>query len=94
MSPEQARAEPEMDPRSDIYATGCVLFECLAGRAPFVHRSEAMIIQQQLESPAPDVRNLRPDTPPGLAQVIGRALAKDVNERWQSAEAMREGLGG
>jgi serine/threonine-protein kinase len=88
MSPEQARAEPEIDPRSDIYATGCVLFECLAGRAPFVHRNEAMLIQQQLESPAPDVRTLRPDTPPGLAQVIARALAKDANARWQSAGEM------
>ena len=92
MSPEQARAEPDMDPRSDLYSTGCVLFECLAGRAPFVHRNEALLIQQHLQLPAPDVRTFRPDTPPGLAHVIARALAKGVKERWQSAGEMAEEL--
>ena len=92
MSPEQARADQEMDPRSDIYSVACVLFECLAGRAPFSYPNEATLVQQHLTLAAPDVRTFRPDTPPSLATAIARGLSKAPEERWQSAGEMREGL--
>lgn len=92
MSPEQAMAEPDIDYRTDLYAVGCVLFECLAGRPPFSHVQAHMVLSRQLSEDAPDVRTFRPDTPPALAGAIARALHRDRASRWQTAEAMREGL--
>ena len=68
MSPEQITALKEIDLRSDIYSLGCVLFECLAGQPPFIHRNEAVVLQLHLTQPAPDVRTLRPETPAGAGR--------------------------
>ena len=92
MSPEQAAADPDLDFRSDIYAVGAVLFECLAGRPPYSHRNQHVVLQMQLAQSAPDVRTFRPDTPEPLALAIARALEKDRALRWQTAEAMRDTL--
>jgi serine/threonine protein kinase len=92
MSPEQITALKEIDLRSDLYALGVVLYECLAAQPPFVHRNEAVVLQMHLTQPAPDVRTLRPDAPAELATGIMRAMAKTPEERWQSAAAMREAL--
>jgi eukaryotic-like serine/threonine-protein kinase len=89
MSPEQINADERIDGRSDLYSLGCVLFECLSGRPPFVWRKEAVVLQLHLTEPAPDVRTLRPDVPPDLASAISKALAKAPGERWQSADEMR-----
>ena len=94
MSPEQITALVDIDHRSDLYSVGCVLFECLAGQAPYVHRNEALVLQFHLTHPVPDVRALRNDTPPELASAITKALAKNRDERWHSAAAMREALAG
>ena len=94
MSPEQITALVDIDHRSDLYSVGCVLFECLAGQPPYVHRNEALVLQFHLTHPIPDVRSLRNDTPPELASAITKALAKDRDERWHSAAAMREALAG
>ncbi len=92
MSPEQITALQEIDLRTDLYSLAVVLFECLAGQPPFTHRNEAVVLQLHLTQPAPDVRDLRPDTPPELAVGIGRALAKTPAERWASAADMRDAL--
>ncbi len=92
MSPEQINGDLELDGRSDLYSLGCMLFECLAGRAPFVWRKEIVVLQLHLTEPAPDVRTFRPDVPSELAEVIGKALAKRPQERWQSATEMRDML--
>jgi serine/threonine-protein kinase len=94
MSPEQITAVQELDRRSDLYSLACVLFECLAGQPPFIHRNEAVVLQLHLTQPAPDLRSLRPDVPPEVAAGIARALAKTPDERWQSAAAMREAITG
>jgi serine/threonine protein kinase len=89
MSPEQINADRKIDGRSDLYSLACVLFECLAGRPPFVWRKEAVILQLHLTEPPPDVRSMRPDVPADLAGAINKALAKLPEERWQSAGEMR-----
>ncbi len=94
MSPEQITALTDIDHRSDLYSVGCVLFECLAGQPPYAHRNEALVLQFHLNQPVPDVRALRNDTPPELANAITKALAKNRDERWISAAAMREALAG
>jgi serine/threonine-protein kinase len=94
MSPEQINADQRIDGRSDLYSLGCVLFECLAGRPPFVWRKEAVVLQLHLTEPAPDVRTLRPDVTADLAQAINKALAKQPEDRWQSACQMRGVLAG
>lgn len=92
MSPEQVIAVRDLDHRSDIYSLGCVLFEALAGRPPFVHRSEAVVMQLQQTAEAPSVAELRPDVPPPLAEAVQVALAKDRDRRWNSALEMRARL--
>ncbi|HEX5575412.1 MAG TPA: serine/threonine-protein kinase, partial [Gemmatimonadales bacterium] len=92
MSPEQINGDEKIDGRSDIYSVGCVLFECLAGRPPFVWRKEAVVLQLHLTEPPPDVRTIRPDVPPDLANAITKALAKRPEERWQSSAEMQDVL--
>ena len=92
MSPEQAAGLPTIDHRSDLYSLGCVVFECLAGRTPFVHRLEAVVLKLQQSQPSPDVRRFRPDVPEPLAAVLLKAMAKRPEQRWESAEAMRTAL--
>jgi eukaryotic-like serine/threonine-protein kinase len=92
MSPEQITALKEIDLRSDLYALGVVLYECLAGQPPFLHKNEAVVLQMHLTQPAPDVRTIRPDTPAELATGLMRAMTKTPEERWQSSAAMRDAL--
>jgi serine/threonine-protein kinase len=91
MSPEQAMGAP-VDERSDLYAIGCVLYECLAGRPPFSHPLESQVMQLHQKAPAPRVSAVRKDVPPLVAEVIARALEKDPRDRWQSAGEMRGAL--
>jgi serine/threonine-protein kinase len=94
MSPEQVAGAQDIDHRTDLYSLACVLFEALAGRPPFVHPREEVVLRlQQTEEPQP-VRELRPDTPPALADAIARALKKDRTERWGAAEEMLAGVVG
>jgi serine/threonine protein kinase len=90
MAPEQLMGE-EVDLRVDVYATGCVLFECLAGQK--VHNTTSImgLVAKQSLKQAPDVTPLS-GIPPQIVAVIGRALAPERNERWQTAAEMREAL--
>jgi serine/threonine-protein kinase len=92
MSPEQISAATDIDHRCDLYSLGSVLYECMAGQPPFIHRNETVVLQLHLTQPAPDVRMLRPDTPANLAAAIAKALAKNPADRWASAMAMRDAL--
>jgi serine/threonine protein kinase len=94
MSPEQIQGVEDIDQRTDIYSLGCVLFECLAGRPPFVHAREEMVLRLQQTEEAGDVRELRPDAPPPLSEAIARALRKDREERWPTAREMLAAVAG
>lgn len=88
MSPEQIGGIEGVDPRSDIYSLGCVLYECLAGRPPYDDPFEDLVLTKHQTAPVPDVLTARPDTPEALAEAISRALEKLRESRWQDAESM------
>jgi ABC-type transport system substrate-binding protein/DNA-binding beta-propeller fold protein YncE len=88
LAPERIRGEAA-DSRADIYALGCVLFECLTGSLPFTRTSEAATIYAHLEEPPPRPSDLRGGVPDGMDDVVARALAKDPADRWQSGAELR-----
>ncbi len=88
LSPEQARGET-VDARSDLYSTGCLLYELLAGRPPFVGDSPVSVAYQHVrEAPVPPSQ-LDPEITPEIDAVVLKALAKDPDDRYQSAAEMR-----
>ena len=91
MSPEQLSGA-ELDPRSDLYAAGVVLFECLTGRVPFEAETTWALVAKHLEEEPPDPRTLSPDVPGELATVILKAMAKNPADRYATASEMHDAL--
>jgi serine/threonine-protein kinase len=91
LSPEQARGE-QVDARSDLYSTGCLLYELLTGRPPFVGDSPVSVAYQHVrEEPVPPSR-LDPDVSASVDAIVLKALAKDRDNRYQSAGDMRRDI--
>jgi serine/threonine-protein kinase len=74
-----------LDGRTDVYALGCVLYECLAGRPPFDREAEVAVMHAHLATPPPKLTDVRPDLPKELDRVIARAMAKSRDDRFESA---------
>ncbi len=85
MAPEQAMADPGLDHRVDLYALGVLAYELLAGRPPFIGDTPQEILTAHVVGTVEPIENLRTDTPPGLASLVGRCLAKDPADRWNGA---------
>src|SRR5205823_1713598 len=90
-SPEQVSAA-ELDPRSDIYSLGIILFELLALHVPFTGPNPFAVMSKQLSEPVPSIRNIRPDISPSIEFVVKKALAKNPMDRYQNAIEMAEDL--
>jgi serine/threonine-protein kinase len=74
-----------VDGRTDVYALGCVLFECLAGRPPYDRQAEVAVMHAHLSSPPPKLTEARPDLPKELDRVIATAMAKSMADRFATA---------
>jgi eukaryotic-like serine/threonine-protein kinase len=88
-APEQTGAlRRAVDGRADLYSLGVVVFECLAGSPPFTAADAGALIQMHLATPPPDLRLLRPDVAPALIAIVAKLLAKDPDDRYQSARSL------
>jgi eukaryotic-like serine/threonine-protein kinase len=91
LSPEQARGE-RVDARSDLYSTGCLLYELLTGRPPFTGDSPVAIAYQHVkEDPVPPSQ-VDPEVPPWADAIVLKAMQKDPGDRYQSAGEMRNDI--
>jgi Protein kinase domain len=91
MSPEQAEGK-DIDQRTDVYALGCVLFELLTGRPPFVGSTAVSVLYQQVHLRPPHLRAFNSEVPRELGRIVEQALAKHAEERFGTAELLAEAL--
>ncbi|MCU1499632.1 MAG: putative serine/threonine protein kinase [Acidimicrobiales bacterium] len=90
-SPEQAQGKA-VDPRSDLYSLGVVLYEMAAGKPPFTADSPVAIAYKHVQEPVPPLAERAPDVPQGYEAITLQALAKLPDDRYQDAEALRSDL--
>ncbi|MGD2124284.1 MAG: protein kinase, partial [Gemmatimonadota bacterium] len=92
MSPEQAEGREDLDPRSDLYSLGCVLYEMLGGEPPFSGQTPRSVIARQIgEAPLP-ISSLRTTVPPSLERIVQKALAKAPADRFRSGADLVQAL--
>jgi serine/threonine-protein kinase len=94
MSPEQALAEGSLDGRSDIYSLGCVIYEMITGTPPFLGATAQAIMSRRFLGPPPPLENAREGVPDDLSRAVMKSLAKNLDDRWQTADAFADALSG
>ena len=90
MSPEQARGDDDLDARADVFALGCVLFECLTGRPAFVGEHALALLAKILLEDAPRLREIAPEVPLAVQALVERMMAKDRAARPRDAAEVAE----
>jgi eukaryotic-like serine/threonine-protein kinase len=92
MSPEQARGVKRLDYRTDIYSMGVVLYEALSGRLPYTSENVGDLIIRIVRGGAPKLHEIAPTVPVTISEVVARAMAREVSDRFSDAAAMQETL--
>ncbi|MBR6940746.1 MAG: Stk1 family PASTA domain-containing Ser/Thr kinase [Clostridia bacterium] len=87
ISPEQAKGD-SIDERTDVYSVGVVMYEMLTGKLPFVSDNSVSVALMQLQSDARSIREINPNIPIGLEQIVKRSMSKDTKSRYQTASEM------
>ena len=91
MSPEQVQ-EGEVTSKTDLYSLGVVAYELLAGRTPFNGSNVSQLVRQIIKEPAPSIRQLRPDVPPKLEDILQRVMRKKPDKRHESGQELAADL--
>jgi serine/threonine-protein kinase len=91
MAPEQIRGH-EVDPRTDIYALGILLYEMLTGRLPFMSQNQFELMRAHIEQPPPSPRGYAPHLPESMERIMLQALAKRKEDRFASAYELRDAI--
>ncbi len=94
MAPEQARGTADPSPRIDVFALGCVLFECLSGSRPFVEPNDRALFARLLSGTMPRLSDRRSDAPPVLDVLLARMLAHDPADRFADASGVALAIAG
>jgi serine/threonine-protein kinase len=92
LSPEQAKGEGDIDGRSDVYSLGVILFQMLSGEQPYTADTPMRVVMKHILDPVPDILKVNPDLPPELNEIIEKAMAKDPDERIQTAGELADTL--
>jgi hypothetical protein len=92
MSPEQVMGTVEIDKRADLYACGTILFEMLTGRRPFEGETHNEVVVRIMGDPIPDMAALRAGLPPAIVDIVIKALSRDREERFSTAQEFIEAL--
>lgn len=92
MSPEQARGEPQLDQRTDIYSMGAILYEGLTGQLPFDAETPGDLLVKIISTEATPLAALRPDLPELIVECISQAMSRDREQRFVDASAFRRAL--
>lgn len=91
IAPEQAKGQTA-DARSDLYSLGLVLYESMAGQAPFTGDNPVTIAMKHVQEEIPSIKEINPHVPDSVIQILNKALAKSPEERYQSATEMKQDL--
>jgi eukaryotic-like serine/threonine-protein kinase len=94
MSPEQARGDGDLDPRTDVWSMGIVLYKCLSRSIPYRAPTTSALIAKIIYEEPTALAELAPHLPPDLVAVVQRAVTKDREQRWPSMRAFADALRG
>ncbi len=92
MAPEQASGERAIGPETDVFALGCILYECVIGSPPFVAENLVGVLAKILFADVESIGSLRPDIPDSVVRLVAQMLAKDANERPRDAGAVVQAI--